>query len=135
MNQTYLLGDIVLFENKIMQVREYKDNNYYNLYCLSEEIIYCYVEENRIKPIKISPTLLELNGWKKIDINGWRELCTQNISLYIIQDLEDKEKWLIYASKGKYFLCSVKTISDLQHFYFGLGLNIPINEYSLVNSK
>lgn len=73
---------------------------------------------NEIKPITLTPEILEKNGWVK-DKEGYindsyhLHLCEKNNRYSVYKVVNDKIVWLT----------DVRNVSDLQHLLFGLGLN------------
>lgn len=73
---------------------------------------------NEIKPITLTPEILEKNGWVK-DKEGYindsyhLHLCEKNNRYSVYKVVNDNIVWLT----------DVRNVSDLQHLLFGLGLN------------
>lgn len=65
MEQKYIVGDIVMYDNKIMVVKEPRDGSHFDLSCPKEGLVYCLVDIDEIKPVSLTQELLEKNGWKK----------------------------------------------------------------------
>lgn len=51
MAQKYIEGDVVMYDNKIMVVKEPRDGSHFDLYCPKERLVYCLVDIDRIKPV------------------------------------------------------------------------------------
>lgn len=76
------------------------------------------VEKGQIVPIPLTPEILEKNGWRKEQENYF------NDSYHIF--LECKyEKYSAYkvVHNNVVWLRDVRSVSDLQHLLFGLGIN------------
>ena len=73
---------------------------------------------NEIKPITLTPEILEKNGWVK-DKEGYindsyhLHLCGKYDRYSVYKVVNDNIVWLT----------DVRNVSDLQHLLFGLGLN------------
>lgn len=67
MAQKYIEGDIVKYDNKIMVVKEPRDGSHFDLSCPKEELVYCFVGVDKIKPVPFTLDIIIKNGWK-IDI-------------------------------------------------------------------
>lgn len=73
---------------------------------------------NEIKPITLTPEILEKNGWVK-DKEGYindsyhLHLCEKNNRYSVYKVVNDNIVWLT----------DVRNVSDLQHLLFGLGIN------------
>ena len=76
----------------------------------------CILEE-ALKPIPLTPEILEKNGWKKdkedyINDSYHLHLCGKHDRYSVYRVVNDNVVWLT----------GVRSISDLQHLLFGLGL-------------
>lgn len=133
-NPKYIPGDIVYNHKKeIIRITSsylkgtklfyYRDGNY------------GWIREDAIKPIPLTPEILEKNGWKK-------EVMSRGVKnshwVYTKPDIEEYGYFPIYIEKGigdefdvYPFTCNnvctqiayIKYVHQLQHLLFGLGLN------------
>lgn len=67
MVQKYIVGDIVEYDNKVMVIKEPRDGNHFDLSCPKEGLVYCLIDIDEIKPVRITPEILEKNGWVRVD--------------------------------------------------------------------
>lgn len=135
MTQKYIEGDIVMYDNKVMVVKEPRDGNHFDLSCPKEGLVYCLVDIDEINPIPLTPEILEKNGWKK-------EVMSRGVKnshwVYTKPDIEEYGYFPIYIEKGigdefdvypftDNNVCKpiayIKYVHQLQHLLFGLGLN------------
>lgn len=135
MAQKYIEGDVVMYGNKIMVVKEPRDGNHFDLFCPKEGLVYCLVDIDEIKPVRLTPEILEKNGWKK-------EVMSRGVKnshwVYTKPDIEEYGYFPIYIEKGigdefgvypftDNNVCKpiayIKYVHQLQHLLFGLGLN------------
>lgn len=65
MAQKYIEGDIVMYDNKIMVVKEPRDGSHFDLSCPKEGLTYCLVSVDDIEPVDLTSAILEKNGWRK----------------------------------------------------------------------
>lgn len=86
MAQKYIEGDVVMYDNKIMVVKEPRDGSHFDLSCPKEGLVYCLVDIENIKPVRFTPEILEKNGWKD-DGYDWYRLPTKRAYLYITKDI------------------------------------------------
>lgn len=117
MKQEYIIGDVVMYDNKIMVIKEPRGGIHFDLSCPEEKLVYCCVGVEDIKPMPLTSEILEKNGWK------WDE-----------QDFVGA--CLLYP-EGNYFVfdafrTKIKYVHQLQHLLFGLGIDFDFN---LGNSK
>ena len=59
MAQKYIVGDVVMYGNKIMVVKEPRDGSHFDLSCPKEGLVYCLVDINEIKPVNLTKEILE----------------------------------------------------------------------------
>ena len=62
MAQKYIEGDVVMYDNKIMVVKEPRDGSHFDLSC--QGLVYCLIDVDEIKPVSLTPEILEKNRWK-----------------------------------------------------------------------
>ena len=65
MKQKYIVGDVVMYDNKIMVIKEPRDGSHFDLSCHKEGLVYDLVDIEDIKPVVLTPEILEKNGWSK----------------------------------------------------------------------
>ena len=117
MKQEYIIGDVVMYDNKIMVIKEPRDGIHFDLSCPEEKLVYCCVRVEDIKPMPLTSEILENNGWK------W--------------DGQDFVGACLLYPEGNYFVfdafrTKIKYVHQLQHLLFGLGIDFDFN---LGNSK
>ena len=117
MKQKYIIGDVVMYDNKIMIIKEPRDGIHFDLSCPEEKLVYCCVGLEDIKPMPLTSEILEKNGWK------W--------------DGQDFVGACLLYPEGNYFVLDafrtkIKYVHQLQHLLFGLGIDFDFN---LGNSK
>ena len=119
MKQKYIVGDVVMYDNKIMVIKEPRDRSHFDLFCPKEGLVYRLVDIDEIKPIPITSEILEKNGWMLYHI-FYRFISKECLKLRLLKF--DNYSWdaCIGGNVIRINMCSV---SDLQHLLFGLGLN------------
>jgi hypothetical protein len=122
MAQKYIEGDVVMYDNKVMVVKEPRDGSHFDLSCPKEGLVYCLVDSDEIKPVSLTPEILEKNGWKRDDYD-WYKLPVKRAYLYITKDTEVKDEFLVCAGLEKHNLASVSFVHELQHLFYGLKIN------------
>ena len=70
MKQKYIVGDVVMYDNKIMVIKEPRDGSHFDLSCPKEGLVYCLVDVDEIKPVNLTPAMLEKNCWDKEEKEG-----------------------------------------------------------------
>mgnify|MGYP004696730389 FL=1 len=118
MDKLYIPGDLVIYasliKEPVAEICEVHEASYTvkfmhgNFATTSKEI----------KPITLTPEILEKNGWVK-DKEGYindsyhLHLCEKNNRYSVYKVVNDNIVWLT----------DVRNVSDLQHLLFGLGIN------------
>lgn len=118
MAQKYIVGDVVMYDNKIMVVKEPRDGSHFDLSCPKEGLVYDLVDIEEIKSVRLTPEILEKNGWREekgdyINDNYHIKLCEKIDGYSAYKVVNDTIVWLR----------DVKSVSNLQHLLFCLGLN------------
>lgn len=116
MEQEYIKGDIVMYDNKIHTIMDTLGVNNYELSYISHP-----VHQLELSGVPITPEILEKNGWKRVDdepidfeIKYFGTKFSNGVNLFynVLTDIYryDKHTILIY-------------LHELQHLLFGLRLN------------
>lgn len=112
----YIVGDVVMYDNKIMVIKEPRDGSHFDLSCPKEGLVYCFVSVEDMKPVPLTSEILEKNGWNKGQIYFTHsripriKLCTDggiSWSVSINNDI-----------MGGYISC----VHELQHILFAFGI-------------
>ena len=122
MKQEYIIGDVVMYDNKIMVIKEPRDGIHFDLSCPEEKLVYCCVGVEDIKPMPLTSEILEKNGWKKDD-RGYYKSC-------IFLNKDGFGGWAV--GFGEEYIMTIIFVHQLQHLFFGLGIDFDFN---LGNSK
>lgn len=128
----YINKDVVMYDNKIMVVKEPRDGNHFDLSCPKEGLVYCFVGVDKIKPVDITPAILERNGWDKEEKDGsvfslsevfmgGNENDEDNYTCFQFYYQNKKDGWVI-DMRGEPLKFEVHYIHELQHLLFGLKL-------------
>lgn len=132
MAQKYIEGDIVEYDNKVMVIKEPRDGNHFDLSCPKECLVYCFVGVDEIKPVDITPAILERNGWDKEEKDGnvfslseafmgGDENNEDNYTCFQFYYQNKTDGWVI-DMRGEPLKFEVHYIHELQHLFFGLGV-------------
>ena len=118
MAQKYIEGDVVMYGNKVMVVKEPRDGSHFDLSCPKEGLVYCLVDIDEIKPVSLTPEILKKNGWKVSSEGRWIYAKEDNVKIFrLLDDIH-------YAAYiGFIRLLEFQHIHQLQHLLFGLGLS------------
>nr|DAU90011.1 MAG TPA: hypothetical protein [Caudoviricetes sp.] len=135
MTQEYIVNDIVMYDNKVMVVKEPRDGNHFDLYCPKERLVYCLVDIDEIKPVSLTPEILEKNEWKR---NGGQYSFTfkpyvgdkvEYIGFFIemFKDVHDMLKYRYFQiTHENKVIYGCFYVHEIQHLLFGLGINLEM---------
>lgn len=117
MGQKYIVGDIVMYKNRIHTIIDtLKLNNY--------ELSYVRHSVNRVElsGVPLTPEILEKNGWKNFSAGYYLYLSPNEEGAGI--GLSSQTGYVWKALIGRHLLRgNINSVSDLQHLLFGLGIN------------
>lgn len=123
MAQKYIIGDLVrytsLYKEPIAEICEIHETSYLIRYMSGN---FARVTNEEIKPIPLTPSILEKNGWKNDGYDLYK-LPTKRAYLYITKDTKVNDEFLVCVGLDMHNLASVSFVHQLQHLLFGLGLN------------
>lgn len=122
-------------KDKIFKVISSLSGGFVKVVMLNDSSTTYSISNNAIRPIPLTPEILEKNGWvKKVMSRGVRN----SHLVYTKPDIEEYGYFPIYIEKGigkefdvYPFTCNnvctqiayIKYVHELQHLLFGLGLN------------
>ena len=122
MEQKYIKGDIVMYNNKIHTIMDTLGVNNYELSYIEHP-----VHQLELSGVPITTEILEKNGWDSTgyntDFNGTMlNIWSKRDILTYLYDYYATEGFSVSIC-GKIMLPNIKYIHELQHLLFGLGLN------------
>ena len=131
MKQKYIVGDVVMYDNKIMVIKEPRDGSHFDLSCPKERLVYALLDIEEIKTARLTPEILEKNGWKflkhhernsydDVSWDSYHKPAETNISLIFYQE---EEAFFPFLYAQEISEKPIRYIHQLQHILFGLGLN------------
>ena len=124
MEQKYIVGDVVMYDNKIMVIKEPRDGSHFDLSCPKEGLVYCFVGVKDIKPVVLTPEILEKNRWRTQNRWYYYLYVVEGFISYIGIDFKHKSnKGHLYVEIDGNNMVEIQYCHELQHFLFGLGLN------------
>ena len=123
MEQEYIKGDIVMYDNKIHTILDTLGVNNYELSYIEHP-----VHQLELSGVPLTPEIIEKNGWKIEDVNpnDLSNIVSKGIMYRAI-----KYKEILFFHKGaSVFTCplnwrkiEIRFVHQLQHLLFGIGLN------------
>lgn len=117
MEQEYIKGDIVMYNNRIHTIMDALWVNNYEL-----SYIIHPVHQLELSGVPFTTEILEKNGWKD-DGYDWYRLPTKRAYLYITKDITTLGEFLVCVGLDRHNLASVNFVHQLQHLLFGLNIN------------
>ena len=123
MEQEYIKGDIVMYDNKIHTIMDAIGVNNYELSYIEHP-----VHQLELSGVPLTPEIIEKNGWKIEDVNP-NDLSNIVSKGIMYRAIKDKE--ILFFHKGaSVFTCplnwrkiEIRFVHQLQHLLFGIGLN------------
>ena len=118
----YIPGDLVKFATNTYTIVDFEKNFLHNKICYAlistNSTKTAFVADRDILQIPLIPEILEKNGWREekgdyINDNYHIRLCEKIYGYSAYKVVNDTIVWLR----------DVKSVSDLQHLFFGLNLN------------
>lgn len=122
----YIPGDLVMVKksalqfakDKIFKVISSLSGGFVKVVMLNDSSTTYSISNNAIRPIPLTPEILEKNGWKSI--NGKYALKIKNANYVVLEFTEDGIYTYINENT---MLFTIKYIHELQRLLFGIGLN------------
>ena len=118
MEQEYIKGDIVMYDNKIHTIMDTLELNNYELSYIEHP-----VHQLELSGVTITPEILEKNGWEK------DEEASFKTQLYYKKKFGVKTIFVIVREEDSIIVYDnmclkiIQYIHELQHLLFGLDLN------------
>ena len=120
MEQKFIIGDIVEYNNKIMVIKEPRDGSHFDLSCPKEGLVYCFVDIDEIKPATFTLDIIIKNGWME---NRYTDMFYKAIGEGRYLNLRVEGQMWIVGLAHQDLLKNIKYVHELQHLLFGLGIN------------
>ena len=131
----YIPGDLVMVKesalqfakDKIFKVISSLSGGFLNVVMLNDSSTTYSISNNAIRPIPLTPDILEKNGWKRI----FREyLGCDNVGIFWLNenigDCAEFEEFNRHFSPKIFKLPNIHYIHQQQHYFFGLNIKIKI---------
>lgn len=116
----YINEDVVMYDNKIMVVKEPRDGSHFDLSCPKKRLVYCFVGVDEIKPVLLTSAILLKNGWSKGQIY-FRHSHIPRIKLCTDGGIS----WSVSINNdimGGY----ISYVHELQHILFAFNINLEM---------
>ena len=114
MEQEYIKGDIVMYDNRIHTIMDTLELNNYELSYIRHQ-----VNQLELSGVPITPEFLKKNGWKKFKRPYSSDYCYRRKGYQTLNIRSEKEVYFHWGDQDE----SITTVRQLQHLLFGLGLN------------
>lgn len=118
MAQKYIVGDIVMYKNRIHTIIDTLGLNNYELSYVRHS-----VNQAELSGVPITPEILEKNGWK----NDKGDYINDSYHLHLCGKYDGYSVYRVVNDNNVVWLTGIRNVSDLQHLLFGLGLNSEID--------
>ena len=119
MEQEYIKGDIVMYDNKIHTIMDTLGVNNYELSYISYP-----VNQLELSGVPITPEILEKNRWKKKMYCNWCHYFTiEGNILYLSKGIGIDGAFSVGVGQGMSYITSIRFVHQLQHLFFSLNIN------------
>lgn len=115
MEQEYIKGDIIMYNNKIHTITDILGVNNYELSYISHP-----VHQLELSGVPITPEILEKNGWEKVVCRFL--YCRKEFETLTFRLFDEDYDWTLRCGNQN-LIKKVEFVHELQHFLFGLGIN------------
>ena len=124
---TYIPGDLVYnHKGEVIRITSSYLKGTRLFYYKTDEIggsIGCILEE-ALKPIPLTPEILEKNGWKKKMYCDWcHYLPIEGNILYLSKGIGIDGAFSVGVGQGMSYITSISFVHQLQHLFFSLNIN------------
>lgn len=110
-------------KDKIFKVISSLRSGFVKVVMLNDSSTTYSISNNAVRPIPLTPEILEKNGWKKEMYHDWYYLPLERTLLYIIEGTGIDGAWSVCVGLNMSNIASISFIHQLQHLLFGLELN------------
>lgn len=111
MAQKYIIGDIVMYKNRIHTIIDILASYDYEL-----SYVRYPVSPVRLSGVPLTTEILEKNEWKKL----YEKFFEKNVNdIRLTIELSEN----LYVAINRIFIMEIHYVHELQHLLFGLGVN------------
>lgn len=120
MEQEYIKGDIVMYDNKIHTIMDTLELNNYELSYVEHP-----VHQLELSGVPLTPEILDKNKWKRLKTKRytWWKARFDGCYYFIKPNKDYPSVWELCRGKTKHRFKKLRYVHQLQHFLFGLDLN------------
>ena len=119
MAQTYIVGDVVMYKNRIHTIIDTLGLNNYELSYIRHP-----VNRAELSGVPLTPEILKKNGYKKKMYCDWcYYLPIEGNLLYLSKSTGIDGAFSVCVGQDMSYVASINFVHELQHLLFGLGLN------------
>ena len=124
----YIPGDLVKFATNTYTIVNFEENFLHNKICYAlistNSTKTAFVADRDILPIPLTEEILEKNGWKKKMYCDWcHYLPIEGNILYLSKGIGIDGAFSVDVGQDMSYIASISFVHQLQHLFFGLGLN------------
>ena len=116
MEQEYIKGDIVMYDNKIHTIMDTLGVNNYELSYIEHP-----VHQLELSGVPLTPEIIEKNGWKKSKINDCAYFYYKD-GLFLTYTSKDGKFWFDDFDYSRGICVELPYVHRLQHLFFGMGI-------------
>lgn len=124
----YIPGDLVMVKestlqfakDKIFKVISSLSGGFINVVMLNDSSTTYSISNNAIRPIPLTPEILEKNGWEKVECRFL--YCIKEFETLTFRLFDEDYGWTLRCGNQN-LIKKVEFVHEIQHLLFGLGLN------------
>lgn len=120
MEQEYIKGDIVMYDNGIHTIMDTLGVNNYELSHISHP-----VHQLELSGVPITPEMLDNNKWKRLKSKRytWWKARFDGVYYFVKPNKDYPSVWELCRGNTRRRFEKIRYVHQLQHFLFGLGIN------------
>lgn len=118
MEQEYIKGDIVMYDNKIHTIMDTLGVNNYELSYVEHP-----VHQLELSGVPVTPEILEKNGWEPTKESLGHSFKNKKYPRFALWSINDKWSFTIDGVMVCNTLSCLCYVHELQHLLFGLNIN------------
>lgn len=116
MEQKFIVGDVVMYKNRIHTIIDTLGLNNYELSYVRHP-----VNRAELSGVHLTLEILEKNGWKKSKINDCAYFYYKD-GLFLTYTSKDDKFWFDDFDYSSSICVELPSVHSLQHLLFGLGI-------------
>ena len=131
MDKLYIPGDLVMVKKSALQFAKDKtfrvisslSGGFVKVVMLNDSSTTCTISNNAVRPIPLTPEILEKNGWEPTKESLGHSFKNKKYPRFALWSINDKWNFTIDGVMVCNTLSCLCYVHELQHLLFGLNIN------------